>query len=72
MRLAITVIPGAKATRVERDATGRIRIWVAEPPTEGRANAAALEALAAYLGIPRSRLRIVRGAASRYKVVDVR
>jgi len=48
-----------------------LHLRVAAPAQRGRANEAALRLLAAALGIERARLRIVRGAASRQKVVLV-
>ena len=44
---------------------------VAAPAQRGKANEAALRLLAAALGLPRERLRIVRGQTSRRKVVAI-
>lgn len=48
-----------------------LRVDVAAPATENRANDELIKLLADELGIGRSRLRIVRGATGRQKVVEV-
>ena len=48
-----------------------LRLSVATPAQRGKANEAALRLLAAALGLPRQRLRIVRGQTSRRKVVAI-
>lgn len=50
---------------------GRLVVRVAAAPVDGKANEAARAALAKLLGVPRSRVEIVRGAASRDKTVRV-
>jgi len=44
---------------------------VAAPPREGQANAAVVAALAEHFGVPRSQVRIIRGAGSRHKIVEI-
>jgi uncharacterized protein YggU (UPF0235/DUF167 family) len=72
MRLSLIVTPGARTERVDRVDATQLRVAVTEPPREGRANAAVVSAVARFLGVPSSRVRIVRGLASRRKVVEVR
>jgi len=72
MRLSLIVTPGARTERVDRVDATQLRVAVTEPPREGRAAAAVVSAVARFLGVPSSRVRIVRGLASRRKVVEVR
>lgn len=46
-------------------------VAVTAPPVDGRATEAALTALAEALGVPRRTVRLVTGASSRTKVVEV-
>jgi len=46
-------------------------VAVREPATDGRANRAVVEAVAAALGVARAQVRIAGGAASRHKLVEV-
>jgi len=48
-----------------------LRLSVAAPAQRGKANEAALRLLSAALGLPRERLRIVRGQTSRQKVIAI-
>jgi uncharacterized protein (TIGR00251 family) len=45
------------------------KVRVAEPPEDGRANEGVLRLLAATLDVPRARLELVSGHASRDKIV---
>ncbi len=72
MRVAVTVTPNARVARVEEVGAGHLRVAVTAPPREGRANEAVREALAAHFGVPRSQVRIIRGGASRHKIVEIR
>ena len=71
MRLSVTVVPNARSTRVDRLDAGRLRVAVTAPPREGRANEALVSALAEHFGVPRSHVRIIRGAGSRHKIVEI-
>jgi hypothetical protein len=46
----------------------RLKLSLAAPPVEGKANARAIAFLAKTFGVPRSRVQLVRGAGSSDKV----
>ncbi len=71
MRIAVTVVPRARRTRVEPLEGGGFRVAVTAAPHEGQANEAVIEALAEYFRVPRSRVRIVLGRTARRKVVEI-
>ncbi|MBI5284715.1 MAG: DUF167 domain-containing protein [Chloroflexi bacterium] len=48
-----------------------LRVRVAAPPVDGRANEAMLRLLAKALGVPASKVTLASGAQSRIKLVDV-
>jgi uncharacterized protein (TIGR00251 family) len=50
---------------------GEIRAQISAPPTEGKANRELISFLSKLLGVPRSRIRIEKGAGSRHKQVTV-
>jgi uncharacterized protein (TIGR00251 family) len=70
-RLTVKVHPRAKRSGV----TGRFgdawKLDLAAPPVDGRANDECVRFLAELAGVPRSRVRIVTGASSRVKVVEI-
>lgn len=69
-RLAVRVTPGARSEGLEI-AEGRLLAKVRAKPEDGKATAAVLDLLAAALGIAPSRLRLLRGATSREKLVQI-
>ena len=70
--LAVLVQPGASRSEVAGEHDGRLRIRLAAPAIEGRANAALVALLAKRLGLPRASVDIARGDASRRKQVVLR
>ncbi len=77
MRIAIRVKPGASRTKVggaygaADGAEGALVVAVQERAVDGKATAAALRALAAALGVPGRGVRLVSGATSRDKIVEI-
>jgi len=69
-RLALRVTPGARSEGMEI-AEGRLLVKVRAKPQDGAANEAVLALLAAALGTGVSRLRMLRGATSREKLVQL-
>jgi uncharacterized protein YggU (UPF0235/DUF167 family) len=71
-RLTVRVTPRARSNEIAPPgADGVLRVRVTAPPSDGRANSAVLEAIAAALGVAPSRLRVVSGGSSRTKAVEV-
>jgi uncharacterized protein (TIGR00251 family) len=70
-RITITVSPGAARTELVGRHGDGWKIRVAAPAERGRANQALVELLAGLLGLPRERVCIVAGHASRRKVVEI-
>jgi uncharacterized protein (TIGR00251 family) len=63
------VTPGARRHELAGVADGRLRVRLAAPPVEGRANAALVRYLAEVLGIRRDDVTVVAGGRSRRKLV---
>lgn len=70
-RLHLRVSPGAGRSAVVGRHGQAWKLRVAAPPERGRANASVIELLAASLDLRRPDIRIVSGAASRDKVVEL-
>ena len=76
MKLRVRATPNARESKImgwEEDAlVGRVlRVRVAAPPSEGKANAELRNYLAKTLGVPKSRLVLEKGSTSRIKCFDV-
>lgn len=71
MQIEIHVRPGASRPSVGDAHDGALLVRVVEPADRGRATAAALRAVAEALGVPRRSVTLLRGPASRRKMVAV-
>ena len=69
--LDLSVVPGAKRTEVVGLHDGVLRLRLAAPPVEGKANDALLAWLAGELGCTRRKIQLVRGESSRRKQVAI-
>ena len=77
MKLALKVTPGAKKNEIlgwEEDypQVGRVlKVKIAAPPVEGKANKEIVLFLAKALGIPKSSVEVVHGTSGRIKLVEI-
>ena len=76
VRLAVRLQPGAKAARIDgvvTDAEGgrMLKVRVAAPPADGKANAALVALLAKTLNIPKSAVTIRSGHGAKAKVLHL-
>jgi uncharacterized protein (TIGR00251 family) len=69
--LKVRVTPRARSERIEAWDGEKVSARVTAPPERGKANEALLRLLAGALGLPVTSLRLVRGQASREKLVAV-
>jgi len=76
MKLRVRATPNARLNEVigwEEDAkAGRIlRVRVASPPVEGKANEELRSFLARALGLPKSKVLLEKGGSSRFKLFEI-
>ena len=76
MKLRVRATPNARRSEIigwEEDAlVGRtLRVRVAAPPVEGKANAELREFLAKSLGLPKSKVVLEKGDCSRFKTFEI-
>ncbi len=69
--LALYCQPGAKKTEVQGEHDGRLKIRLAAPPVEGKANDALILWFSKTLGLNRSAIELLAGDLSRLKRVRV-
>ena len=69
--LALHIQPGAKATAFAGRYGEALKIRLAAPPIDGRANAALCAFLADFCGVPKSAVSLVSGETSRAKRVRI-
>lgn len=71
MHIRVKVFAGAPKEAVEKVADDQYRIFVREPAQAGLANRRVGQVLAAELGVPVHRLRLVSGGKSPSKVFEI-
>jgi uncharacterized protein len=69
--LELHVQPGASRSEFAGEHDGRLKLRLAAPAVEGKANVALVEFLADYFGVPKRNIRIAAGLKSRRKRVIV-
>lgn len=71
LTLTLHVQPGAKRTEFAGLHGEALKIRLAAPPIEGRANEALLKFIAEAFGVPLRQVELKQGGQSRHKVVAV-
>ena len=71
MKLAVRVIPNARRTEFSGRRDGEVVLRLNAPAVEGKANRAAVEFIAKYFGIARSKVTLVNGEKTRHKVFEL-
>lgn len=77
MKLALKVTPGARKNEIlgwedDYPQVGRVlKLKIAAPPVEGKANKEIVLFLSKALGIPRSAVEVVHGTSGRIKLVEI-
>jgi uncharacterized protein (TIGR00251 family) len=69
--LNMAVVPNARRTGADGLHDGALRVRLVALPVDGQANELLVEWLAHELGLPRRAVRVVRGATSRRKAVEI-
>lgn len=69
--LPVRVTPRASREGIDGVVDGKLRVRVTASPVDGAANVAVERLVADALDVPRTTVRIVRGAAARHKVLAV-
>jgi len=71
LTLTLHIQPGAKRTEMAGLHGEALKIRLAAPPIEGRANDALLKFIANIFGVPLRQVELKQGGQSRHKVVAV-
>jgi uncharacterized protein (TIGR00251 family) len=71
VRVAVHVQPRASRSEIVGLHGAALKVRLQAPPVEGAANDALVALLAERLGVPRRAVRVVAGATSRSKTVEI-
>ncbi len=70
-RITVRVIPNASRSEIVGRELGILKVKLAAPPIDGKANEALIKLLAEQYDIPKSMIRIVKGQTSKTKIVEL-
>ena len=77
MKLAVKVTPGASRREIigweeDHPQAGRVlKLRIAAPPVEGKANKEVIAFLAKFLGVPKSAVELLHGSSGRIKLLQI-
>jgi uncharacterized protein (TIGR00251 family) len=71
VRIAIKAVPGSRKNQIAGLLGDRLKVKVAAPPEDGKANQAICDLLASELGVRAKDVRVVTGHANPEKIVSV-
>ena len=71
LKISIYATPGAKNTQVAGMHEQALRLRLAAPPVDGKANTALLAWAAKTFGVSKKQVELLHGAASRQKVIQI-
>lgn len=69
--LSLHVQPGAKKTETAGEHGAALKVRLAAPPVDGKANEALIRFIAAKLGLPRCAVTLRSGHNARQKVLEI-
>ena len=71
MKLPVKVVPGSSRNAIDGWLGEALKVRVTAPAERGKANTAVERLVADALGVPRRQARVVTGAASERKIVEI-
>ncbi len=71
MIIQVRVKPGSKKGDLVEPASPYLDVFLKEKPIAGKANQALIALLSSHFGVPRENIRIVSGASSRIKLIEI-
>ena len=72
MKISVHIKPNSRhREEVVKNDDATLTVYVKAPAIEGRANAAAIKLLAKHFKVASSKVKLVRGATSKYKIFEI-
>jgi uncharacterized protein len=69
--IRIKVKPGSKTDELVTEADGTLKVKIRAQPIEGKANKYLVEYLAGVLGIPKSKVTLLKGETNSFKTLEI-
>ena len=71
MKISIKVSPRSSRNEIKKLPDGTYKIFLTAAPVDGKANDAAIKILSDHFSVSKSKIKILRGATGRNKIVEV-
>ena len=72
MKISVYIKPNSRhREEIVKNDDDTLTVYVKAPAIEGRANAAAIKLLAKHFKVASSKVKLVRGATSKYKIFEI-
>ncbi len=71
MKISVIAHPNSKKPRIEKDLLDSLHVYVKEPPLEGKANKAVIEALEEYFHTKKNKIFLLSGEKSKNKLFEI-
>ena len=72
MKISVHIKPNSRhREEVVKNDDDTLTVYIKAPAIEGRANAAAIKLLAKYFKVAPSKVKLTRGATSKYKTFEI-
>ena len=72
MKISVYIKPNSRhREEVVKNDDDTLTVYIKAPAIEGRANAVAIKLLAKYFKVAPSKVKLVRGATSKYKIFEI-
>ena len=72
MKISVHIKPSSRhREEVVKNDDDTLTVYAKAPAIEGRANAAAIKLLAKHFKVASSKVKLVRGATSKYKIFEI-
>ena len=72
MKISVHIKPNSRhREEVVKNADDTLTVYIKAPAIEGRANASAIKLLAKHFRVASSKVKLVRGATSKYKIFEI-
>ncbi len=72
MKIFVQAQPLAKEEKVEKINEAKFKVWVKEPPRQGKANVAIIKVLAKYFKIPAANISLASGFSRKNKIFEIK
>ena len=70
-KYVVTVKPGSSQEKIIEATPGTLTVYLRAKPHDGEANTALIKLLAKHFDIPKTSIKIIRGAHSKVKLIEV-